>query len=505
MYSSRFVGSVRSSGRTAGQVLAVLALIVLGLVPLSQPAQATVWAEPGDMQLRSDIELLAAARMVDGITMTWPLPWSDLVDRLKKADLRNRSPHVVNAAARVLNRAVREGSAGLHYGATVTATDRPSVVRGYDGMSRGDAQGQVFGEVIGDRFNVRLAIGAEVDHGWDRARIKPDGSFAAVAVGGLVAYAGYRDHWWGPGRISALAVSTNARPIPQVGFARRFTHPSEHWLLSWMGPWQFEFFVGLLDDERIVNDTWYNAFRLTMNPFPGFEFGITRTQMFCGDGRKCNPVVDYFDVNNSQSNTNRTNDQLVFDFKYSTMIRETGLSIYSQIMNEDSSPIKKSYSTYLVGGTVWAPLAGQQVRLTAEYTDSVPTAHLFSFGYRQYGLTYNNGDYLDGTRYRGRTMGFSLDSDSRLATLQASLVDDRAWVWQLTLNQAQISSGPLSRSPRFTNIVSSEPVRIYLGEARVTIPWTNYTFDIAGRLQDDQPRPQKGFAASIEGGIQVRF
>ncbi len=48
-------------------------------------------------------------------------------------------------------------------------------------------------------------------------------------------------HWWGPGWISALALSNNARPIPQIGISRIDTSPFKTKWLSWMGPWQAEF------------------------------------------------------------------------------------------------------------------------------------------------------------------------------------------------------------------------------------------------------------------------
>ncbi len=46
-------------------------------------ANASPWAEVGDSQLRSDIEILAAANVIDGITTHWPLPWAGIVSRLQ--------------------------------------------------------------------------------------------------------------------------------------------------------------------------------------------------------------------------------------------------------------------------------------------------------------------------------------------------------------------------------------------------------------------------------------
>ena len=102
-------------------------------------------------------------------------------------------------------------------------------------------------------------------------------------------------------------------------------------------------------------------------------------------------------------------------------------------------------------------------------------------------------------RYRGRTLGFSLDSDSRLLSLQGAWTDSAGRFYELSYHHAQISN-PNNLSG---NVVTTAPVLINMGEARVTLPWKGIKIDLAGRLQDDQPRPNKGFLASIEMALRV--
>ena len=102
-------------------------------------------------------------------------------------------------------------------------------------------------------------------------------------------------------------------------------------------------------------------------------------------------------------------------------------------------------------------------------------------------------------RYRGRTIGFSLDDDSRLLSLQGSWSDSGGRFYELSLHHANIGSIHSLGS----NILSPVPVTINMGEARLSIPFRWMKFDLAGRLQDDQLPPHKGFAASIEAGIRV--
>jgi hypothetical protein len=260
-----------------------------------------------------------------------------------------------------------------------------------------------------------------------------------------------------------------------------------------------EFLLGYLDGPRIESDTYYNALRLTVNPAPGLEIGLARTQQFCGEGHPCEPLRDYFAFNNDSRNINNTNDQGLFDIKYSFGVAGIPAQVYMQVMNEDSSPFVQSASSHLFGGSVFVPTGENPVRLTAEYADTVPTHHIFSFGDRRHGIAYNNGDYPDGMRYRGRSLGFSLDSDSRLITLQGSWTDPAGRFYQLTYHHADVNH------PRNTlaNVVSATPVRVNLAEARVTLPIARLKLDLAGRIQDEQPRPRRGSAVSVEAALRL--
>jgi hypothetical protein len=101
--------------------------------------------------------------------------------------------------------------------------------------------------------------------------------------------------------------------------------------------------------------------------------------------------------------------------------------------------------------------------------------------------------------YRGRTLGFSLDDDSQLLALQGSWTDAANRFYELSLYHATIGNSHSLGD----NILSPTPVLLNMGEARVTLPWQNFKLDLAGRLQDDQPRPSRGFAASVEARLRI--
>ena len=172
-------------------------------------------------------------------------------------------------------------------------------------------------------------------------------------------------------------------------------------------------------------------------------------------------------------------------------------------MNDDYSWTTSSGSSYLIGSSIFLPTANNPVKLTAEFTDTIATKTPFSFGNHIYGYTYTDGQFPDGMRYRGRTLGFSLDSDSTLLSLQGSWSDGAGRFYELGVHHARIGnfhSGGV-------NIVSPTPVIVNMGEARLSFPIKlnggHVQLDLDGRLQDDQPRPHKGFAAAVEVALRA--
>jgi len=145
-------------------------------------------------------------------------------------------------------------------------------------------------------------------------------------------------------------------------------------------------------------------------------------------------------------------------------------------------------------------MADNPLKLTLEYTDTVATKTPFSFDNHIYGFTYTNGQYVDGMRYRGRTLGFSLDTDSTLMSLQGSWSDTDGRFYELSLHHATIAN---SHTPPGFNIVTTSPVLLNMAEARISLPWQSLRLDLDGRIQDDQPRPLRGTAAAVEVALRA--
>lgn len=479
-------------------------LVGLGLFLAS--ARAGPWAEVGDAELRSDIEILSAAGVVDNITMQWPLPWASIMDRLGGGDLGNQPEYVRQAAERVRERGRSEARPYRpHATVTIDATNKADVVRGFAGLGREDVQASAGYEYLWKTTALLLKLGAKTTDHADRQVFIPDGSYIAQRLDAVVVYAGYKTHWWGPGWFSSLILSNNARPMPQIGIARAGTAPFKSSWLSWLGPWQMEFFVGLLDGPRVARNTIYDGFRFAFSPLPHLEIGLARTDEMCGSGHPCKPLKGYLNLFNQNNAVNIVNDEGSIDVRYSGAFRHFAYEIYAQAMNEDTSPFVHSGTSHLFGGSLWMPLRRGMARLTVEYADSFATRDLWG-GSIFYGFAYNNYSYVDGMRYRDRTLGFSLDSDSRLFSAQINYTDDRSNSYTLTYHHAEISDASLTAAGTWRNVVTTAPVKFNLAEARVSIPFKlgegHLRIDVEARLQDDQPRPARGVLATAEVALK---
>lgn len=265
----------------------------------------------------------------------------------------------------------------------------------------------------------------------------------------------------------------------------------------------------MLDGPRIDRNTVFIGVRVTFQPLPNLEIGLTRETEICGEHHPCNPVREYFHFSNSNRNVNHTNDEAGIDVKYTRQLGNYTLSPYIQFMNEDNGPFTHSDTSYLAGSTLTAPIGvnGAYWSLDAEYADTVPTLNWFSFGDVLHGAAYNNFQYHDGFRYRGRTLGFSLDSDSRLLALTWRLTDSGNRRWHVAYYHADISSPQLAAMQAagsyFVNTVSTTPVSVNIGEAGVTWPFGVVAVSATLRGMNTTPTPRAG--ALIAGELDITY
>lgn len=491
----------------------LLSLAAASLLAAALPAPAAPWAEVGDRALRSDIELLAARGLIEGPTTTWPLPVGFLAPLQDAGRLAKQPEFIQFAAARVLAK-LRASSrnAGLTPAAEVRFASEPNLIRDFGRSAQDQLDARVGLNYDSDAFAANLRVGTITRLDGNDSRFALDGTYATALLGNLQLYGGWVDKWYGPGHVSSLILSNNARPFPKIGITRNNPKAFETPWLSWLGKFQIDFFVGLLEeDSREDRNTGFGALRISIEPVKDLELTVSRLSQFCGGDNVCKPFRAAFGINNTDNDRNASNDEGSFEIKYTYDFNVLSFSPYLQISNEDTGPFTHSYETYL-GGFSWAGpwgTDGTSWRLVAEYTDSRATLDAFGFQTRLPGFAYNNDQYTDGFRYRGRTLGFSQDSDSTLFTLSGLLATTNGWTWRAAYHNSHITTAELAAlqasGSYLRNVVSAQPVTVNQFEAGVTIPWRGFTFDLGARYQDKQPFPDVGSQVNVELGVQYRF
>ena len=247
---------------------AALALLLAGV---AAPVAAAPWASVGDDQLRADLTLLNDAGIAQTMVTQWPVPWRGVLDALADSPTLDAQPRYIREAIRrVRNRAARETAEGGRAETLLDATNRPALVRGFGEENYGKATIQETAEITAGRSDLHVQLGAIAGQaGQHGVMFDADGTYLAQRFGNVQLYAGDVTHWWGPGWVSALTYSNNARPFPQLGISTagplRFKTP----LLSWIGPFRAEALVGVLDDTRIAPKTYFDGVRVTLNPARG--------------------------------------------------------------------------------------------------------------------------------------------------------------------------------------------------------------------------------------------
>jgi len=135
-------------------------------------------------------------------------------------------------------------------------------------------------------FQLGGRLDAVSDSGSHDATARLDDTAVAVDAFGIQAQAWAHRSWWGPGWQSALPLSSNPPPLDGIGLQRAAATQSESPWLSWLGPWNMEFFLARTVGEQAGagSNPLITGLRLTARPFSHLEIGISRMAQFGGAG-----------------------------------------------------------------------------------------------------------------------------------------------------------------------------------------------------------------------------
>jgi hypothetical protein len=409
-------------------------------------ARADPWLAPGDEGTRADILRLADAGILRGPVTTWPLSWPDIARDALGANAHGLDEATASSLLRIqglARRASGKGFSGIGY--RVSGAREPETFRAFADSPREAGEVSVHGSWLTDHLALNLQASYEVDPS-DEKKMRGDGSYIGVSIGNFMISAGLMERWWGPGWDQGLILSTNARPIPTITLERNYTDPFKTKLLSWIGPWRASIAVGEAEEHDIaVPGVRFFAARVNFKPRRWMEVGMTRTAQMCGADRPCGAHT-FFDMLLGRDNqvdeagtptpAQPGNQMAGYDLRLNSPWRAVPVAFYSQWIGEDEAGGLPSKFIGQFGLETWGSLALGGWRLRTEYTD---TACDFTRKNPEYRCAYVNGLYPQGYTYRGRTIGSSMDNDSRMMSVSGLLTRSNGSVLSLTLRKIELN------------------------------------------------------------------
>jgi len=199
------------------------------------------------MSARQAIEVLVDDGGLPLTVSQWPLP-RDAVQKALDALPADLPPALAAARAQVQAelRAQQASRIGL------TVREHADALPGFgDDSTPGSSLQLRSGELDGP--HLAMQVGGRLDPVADSGRsgttARLDDSAVAVEAFGVQAQAWAHRSWWGPGWQSALPLSNNAPALDGIGFQRATVLPSESPWLSWLGPWNTDFFLARTEGE----------------------------------------------------------------------------------------------------------------------------------------------------------------------------------------------------------------------------------------------------------------
>ncbi|MCW3172164.1 capsule assembly Wzi family protein [Shewanella subflava] len=399
--------------------------MTLAMVTVSQSdqLQAAPWVDTSDIYLRADIQALADAGVITVPVNTYPLMWSGIGVDLNKAEPSLMSADLVDAFARVnfyyQNAMNNRGNTKVK----ATAATDPARFQHFGSDYR--EQGELIGshEYMGERFAYKVSASANYDP-LDDKEVRLDDAYFSMIVGNWSITAGTLSQWWGPGFDSSLHKSNNARPMPSLMFSRNNAQAFETPWLSWLGTWTLTGGLSMFEKERYAPHALLWNLRSSIKPLKQIEMGLSWTVQFCGEGQECDFESAWKSITgqrdcreeNGFGCSNYGNQMAGFDMRFSEKIYDVPVGLYLERTCEDSKgkPWQIVDCGMMIGADTRFAFDSQQYKLFFEYTDTMVACGTDD---NVFNCFYEHSTYLSGSRYHGRALGSTYDSDAKVYAL----------------------------------------------------------------------------------------
>ncbi|UJF22347.1 capsule assembly Wzi family protein [Shewanella sp. OMA3-2] len=389
-----------------------------------QLAQAAPWVDTSDIYLRADIQTLADAGVINVPINTYPLMWAGIGNDLAKAEPALFAENIVSAYARVNFYYQNAVNNRANTAIKVSAASDAARFQHFGSDYREKGQLQASNEYMGDRIAYKLSASAVYDP-LDDKEVRFDDNYVALILGNWVTTFGTVAQWWGPGFDSALHMSTNARPMSSLMISRHNPQAFETPLLSWLGQWTLNAGVSLSEQERYASNALQWSLRAGIKPLKQLELGLSWTTQFCGEGQECsvesaiesitNPKDCQMGASDNSECVSNTNQMTGFDARYADTWFNVPVGLYLERTCENASGDSWTMADcgQMVGVDSRFNFSKQQYKLFIEYSDTKVNCGKEGL----YNCFYEHSTYKSGSRYYGRALGSTYESDAKVAVL----------------------------------------------------------------------------------------
>jgi hypothetical protein len=402
-------------------VLLSLLLLLLLLSLLSRPAVAASVPWMPSIPARHAIELLVDDGGLQLTVGQWPLPRAAVQGALDA--LPPALPPPLEEARALVQSELNAQRLGL---VSLTVRGTGDALSGFgDDATPGSSLLLRTPELDGP--HLAMQIGGRLDPvdvtGQRRTTARLDDSAVAVDAFGFQLQAWAHRSWWGPGWQSALPLSNNAPAFDGIGLQRASEARSASPWLSWMGPWNLDFFLARTEGVRtreLGSASLVSGGRLSFKPFSHVELGLTRMVQFGGEGHAetlgsfLKAVVGSHA--NAQTAAEQSRDSGNGLGGYDIRVRCPGgvrCAAYGQFIGEDDRKHLPYKFLDLVGTEIWSADGRNRLYVEAAEISCRETwkgPPIPNCAYRNYAFP---GGYTSGNRWIGASVG----SDGRLVTL----------------------------------------------------------------------------------------
>lgn len=384
----------------------------------------TVWAQGivlNDEALRSDLNWLNQQGVIQISTSTWPMSGDEIQRALSHAQASTPAQQkVMQAVQNKLNADQAKFKAEL-FG----ESDQKNIPQNFGDHQKAQYHGSLEFNAGGENWDVKLRANAEKDPQIDNDQdVNLEGSYLAGKLWNQWLIAGQIPSYWGPGHDGSLIRGDASRPVYGFTLQRADQSAFESKWLSWIGPWQYQAFAGRLDDYKAVPDANLLGLRLTAQPLPYLELGLSRTFQIDGEGQPgsakayWNAFIGKDNECNEQGcrgEKNASNQIAGFDGRLNLQpLLQVPVSLYGQYVGEDEAGGLPAKKMYLAGADYSSALNEMPYQLYAEWADTRTNGE-------SRGISYNHHIYTDGYYQHGYPLGHAMGGDGQMVSMGGNI------------------------------------------------------------------------------------